>query len=581
MTDSDVPQKRTIRYYSCEDLASHASIEACMLKPNMVRLAHELVKACQLPQHMAMCTTGSTECPLLTAGGAMCFHTDAYVDFLQQIAYNSAEVAAESADYALQSSVCFSETAWCAAAAAAAAAPPHRRRLAFRTWRCVDAAQSPPASRRRRPYARTYAGASVAAARALSMAATDVAINWMGGQTHARPDCASGFSYVNDVVLSVLELLREQRPKGATGEGSPVFERVMVVNVDAWHPSGVEEAFYTTDRVLCVSLHRHGRGVFPGSGGVKDIGEGKGKNHTINMPVSHGLDDEGLEARRRSHSHQSIPHRASLPASPPRPPPQSLFNPVVTAAFERYQPGAIVYIAGAGVLAGDRLGCMNITLAAHAKCLRHVAAFGKPLLVLGGGGSGQSVAARAWCAATAALCEVDLPEMVPDHDYTYYHGAADPPFDLASVTMDNGNSEASLTRTREACLSTISQLPEHEAAPPPPKPAPPAPPPAAEPAAAETAAETAAAEPTDAEPADAEPDAGAGPAADGAEPTGELVAVDAPMDTETGAASAPAAEAEEGSAVQAGDSGAAPPVSTQTVAENSTEIDATEPMVEG
>jgi len=254
---------------------------------------------------------------------------------------------------------------------------------------------------------------------------------------------------------------------------------------------------------------------------------------------------------------------------------------VVTAAFERYQPGAIVYIAGAGVLAGDRLGCMNITLAAHAKCLRHVAAFGKPLLVLGGGGSGQSVAARAWCAATAALCEVDLPEMVPDHDYTYYHGAADPPFDLASVTMDNGNSEASLTRTREACLSTISQLPEHEAAPPPPKPAPPAPPPAAEPAAAETAAETAAAEPTDAEPADAEPDAGAGPAADGAEPTGELVAVDAPMDTETGAASAPAAEAEEGSAVQARDSGAAPPVSTQTVAENSTEIDATEPMVEG
>ena len=162
------------------------------------------------------------------------------------------------------------------------------------------------------------------------------------------------------------------------------------------------------------------------------------------------------------------------------------------------------------------------------------------------------------------------------------HGTpADPPFDLASVTMDNGNSEASLTRTREACLSTISQLPEHEAAPPPPKPAPPAPPPAAEPAAAETAAETAAAEPTDAEPADAEPDAGAGPAADGAEPAGELVAVDAPMDTETGAASAPAAEAEEGSAVQARDSGAAPPVSTQTVAENSTEIDATEPMVEG
>lgn len=46
------------------------------------------------------------------------------------------------------------------------------------------------------------------------------------------------------------------------------------------------------DRVLCVSLHRHGEGFFPGSGGAKDNGAAAGVNHTLNMPVSEGLNDE-------------------------------------------------------------------------------------------------------------------------------------------------------------------------------------------------------------------------------------------------------------------------------------------------
>ena len=398
-----------------------------MLKPNMVRLAHELVKACQLPQHMAMCTTGSTECPLLTAGGAMCFHTDAYVDFLQQIAYNSAEVAAESADYALQSSVCFSETAWCAAAAAAAAAPPHRRRLAFRTWRCVDAAQSPPASRRRRPYARTYAGASVAAARALSMAATDVAINWMGGQTHARPDCASGFSYVNDVVLAILSMLH-------------THERVMFVSTDAWHPSGVEEAFYTTDRVLCVSLHRYTEGFFPGSGGVDDRGHGAGTNHSINMPVLEGLDDDQIA---------------------------SLFVPVVAAAAERFQPSCVVYCAGAGVLAGDRLGCLNVTLEGYGRCLQAVLDIGRPLLVLGGCGFNQINTARAWCHATALICQTEVAEQLPPHDFVEYY-LPESTLKVATIEMTNKNSAESIQATLDASMKAAEQIPARAAAPTPP-----------------------------------------------------------------------------------------------------------------
>jgi len=37
---------------------------------------------------------------------------------------------------------------------------------------------------------------------------SDVAINWAGGLHHAKKSEASGFCYVNDIVLSILELLK-------------------------------------------------------------------------------------------------------------------------------------------------------------------------------------------------------------------------------------------------------------------------------------------------------------------------------------------------------------------------------------
>ncbi len=35
----------------------------------------------------------------------------------------------------------------------------------------------------------------------------DIAVNWSGGLHHAKKSEASGFCYVNDIVLGILELL--------------------------------------------------------------------------------------------------------------------------------------------------------------------------------------------------------------------------------------------------------------------------------------------------------------------------------------------------------------------------------------
>ena len=45
-------------------------------------------------------------------------------------------------------------------------------------------------------------------------------------------------------------------------------KRVLYIDIDVHHGDGVEEAFYTTDRVMTVSFHKYGE-FFPGTGDIK------------------------------------------------------------------------------------------------------------------------------------------------------------------------------------------------------------------------------------------------------------------------------------------------------------------------
>jgi len=78
---------------------------------------------------------------------------------------------------------------------------------------------------------------------------------------HARKAQAGGHCYVNDAVLAILELLR-------------YHARVLYIDLDMFHGDGVEEAFYSSDRVMTMSFHKYGEGVYPGSGSIDDVGEG-------------------------------------------------------------------------------------------------------------------------------------------------------------------------------------------------------------------------------------------------------------------------------------------------------------------
>ncbi|CAG2109130.1 unnamed protein product, partial [Medioppia subpectinata] len=116
------------------------------------------------------------------------------------------------------------------------------------------------------------AGGSISGAIKLNKKATDIAINWAGGLHHAKKSEASGFCYINDIVLAILELLKYQ-------------QRVLYIDIDVHHGDGVEEAFYVTDRVMTVSFHKFGKNFFPETGDLKDIGAERGKYYAINVPL--------------------------------------------------------------------------------------------------------------------------------------------------------------------------------------------------------------------------------------------------------------------------------------------------------
>lgn len=127
-------------------------------------------------------------------------------------------------------------------------------------------------------FSQISSGGSIDGARVLNDGDADIAINWSGGLHHARKVEASGFCYVNDIVLGILELLKYHK-------------RVLYIDIDVHHGDGVEEAFYLTNRVMTLSYHRFGD-FFPGTGSISDVGDQEGKYYSMNVPLKKGIDDD-------------------------------------------------------------------------------------------------------------------------------------------------------------------------------------------------------------------------------------------------------------------------------------------------
>ncbi|RNF24294.1 putative histone deacetylase [Trypanosoma conorhini] len=210
----------------------------------------------------------------------------------------------------------------------------------------------------------TTVSGTLLAARLLACSGRFAAIHWFGGRHHAKRRTAGGFCFVNDVVLGVLELQKSLHPAA---------NRILVVDLDAHHGDGTQAAFLHDSSVLTLSMHAHGVGIFPGTGGIEEIGAGLGRGFVMNIPLPAGATDI-----------LAVPlvHRA------------------IHFALRKLGEslGAIVIVCGADALSGDPLGALNLTLGGMQSVVRlllqEAAHRSLKVLLLGAGGYVDASCAR-------------------------------------------------------------------------------------------------------------------------------------------------------------------------------------------
>ncbi|KAL8857839.1 MAG: hypothetical protein Q9178_005595 [Gyalolechia marmorata] len=369
--------KKTVAYFYDSDVGNYAYVAGHPMKPHRIRMAHSLIMNYGLYKKMEIYRAKPASNHEMTQ-----FHTDEYVEFLKKVTPDNME---------------------------------HHTKEQGR----FNVGDDCPVFDGLFEFCGISAGGSMEGAARLNRQKCDVAVNWAGGLHHAKKSEASGFCYINDIVLGILELLRYK-------------QRVLYIDIDVHHGDGVEEAFYTTDRVMTVSFHKYGE-YFPGTGELRDVGVGPGKYYAVNFPLRDGIDDDSYKA---------------------------IFEPIIKKVMEYYRPEAIVLQCGGDSLSGDRLGCFNLSMRGHANCVDFVKSFNLPVLVLGGGGYTMRNVSRTWAYETGMLTNQPMQNELPYNDYYEYY-APDYELDVKPSNMDNANSREYLDKIQVQVIENLRSTTTH------------------------------------------------------------------------------------------------------------------------
>jgi len=149
---------------------------------------------------------------------------------------------------------------------------------------------------------------------------------------HAERDAAMGFCFFNTIAC-VAERLREL-------EG---IDRIFILDWDVHHGNGTQAIFDEREDVFYASLHRFP--FYPGTGAENEIGRGKGRGCTKNVPFDRGAGDSHyLDA----------------------------FEKVIIPLIDDYRPDVILVSAGFDAHVMDPIGGMEVTARAFGSMTRMV-----------------------------------------------------------------------------------------------------------------------------------------------------------------------------------------------------------------
>jgi acetoin utilization protein AcuC len=187
------------------------------------------------------------------------------------------------------------------------------------------------------------------------------------GSHHGQRGRASGFCFVNDVVLGLMQWQRLG------------LRRIVYLDLDAHHGDGVETAFAADADVLTLSVHEAGR--WPRSGTSSRPRQG-----IWNFPVPPGFSDSELGY---------------------------LMETTLLPLIQAHAPEAIWLLPGADALAGDPMAKLQLSNLAIWDVVRQMRPLAPRLVVGGGGGYNPYLLARCWAGIWATLNDLAIPETLP------------------------------------------------------------------------------------------------------------------------------------------------------------------------
>jgi len=138
---------------------------------------------------------------------------------------------------------------------------------------------------------------------------------------HAERDAAAGFCIFNNVAIGAMHAILKHGMK-----------KVLIVDWDLHHGNGTQRSFYDDPRILYFSTHQYP--YYPGTGSLDEIGRGKGKGYTVNVPLQGGAGDDAFV---------------------------KIFRRLLVPVAEEFKPELVLVSAGFDIYFQDPLGSMRVT----------------------------------------------------------------------------------------------------------------------------------------------------------------------------------------------------------------------------
>lgn len=163
---------------------------------------------------------------------------------------------------------------------------------------------------------------------------------------HATRTEAMGFCLVSNVAVAAAKLAAEG-------------ERVLIVDFDAHHGNGTQDVFFDDDRVLFISLHQWP--LYPGTGWYDEIGTGRGRGTTVNIPLPPGTTGDAY---------------------------LSAFDRLILPMAEKFSPTWLIVSAGYDAHRNDPITDMALSSADYALMMQRLAGVvpdGRAIVMLEGG----------------------------------------------------------------------------------------------------------------------------------------------------------------------------------------------------